>query len=265
MRPLFLISNDDGYQAPGINFLIEVLRPHANLVVVAPTGPRSGYSCAITSHDPIRCEEICRERARRKSKNCAGMGSLEVYACTGTPVDCVKFAFNVILKDRQPDLIIGGINHGDNSSVNTHYSGTMGVAMEGALQGYPAIAFSLCDHRWDADFEPYRQFIVDITFKAISMGMPPLTALNVNFPKVSKLKGVKVCRMAHSRWINELCTRHHPRGTEKYYWLVGENIELEPEATDTDRWALANGYAAITPTNFDVTAYNLISVVQNMF
>ena len=252
-RPLLLISNDDGYQAPGLQFLVEVLRPHAHIVVVAPDGPRSGYSSAITTADPLRYSLVRKERG------------LEIYSCTGTPVDCVKLALSVILKGKQPDLVIGGINHGDNSSVNTHYSGTMGVAMEGALQGYPAIAFSTCDHSMDADFEPLRPYLVDITFKAISMGMPTFTALNVNFPKVEKLKGIRVCRMAHSRWIKEFMGRNDPRGKSKYYWLVGECEELEPEAEDTDRWALAHGYGAITPTNFDVTAYELIDVLQKMF
>ena len=184
-------------------------------------------------------------------------------SCTGTPVDCVKLALNLLI-DRRPDLIIGGINHGDNSSVNTHYSGTMGVATEGALQGYPSVAFSLCDHREDADFTPLASYIVDLVFKSIALGMPPFTCLNVNFPKANKFKGVRICRMAHSRWQHELARRKHPYGAD-YFWLVGECEELEPEATDTDRWALAHGYVAITPTNLDVTDYELLNVLKQTF
>lgn len=249
-RPYLLISNDDGVTAPGINFLIDTLRPIADLLVVAPDSPRSGFSHSITSSNPI-CYSVLREEE-----------GLTVCSCTGTPTDCIKLALN-IFTDRQPDLVIGGINHGDNSSVNAHYSGTMGVAAEGALQGYPAIAFSLCDHRADADFSPLAPYLIDFTFKAIAMGMPPFTCLNVNFPKCERFKGVRVCRMAHSRWEHELARRQHPYGGD-YFWLVGNCHDFEPEAEDTDHWALAHDYIAVTPTNLDVTDYGLIDVLRTM-
>lgn len=251
-RPFLLISNDDGYQAKGINFLIDVLSPVADILVVAPDGPRSGNACKITVEEPIRVRCVHHRRG------------LAVYACSGTPVDCVKLAVDRLLKGRVPDLVIGGINHGDNASINTHYSGTMGVATEGALQGYPSIAFSLCDHNPDADFEPLRPYIVDLMFKAISIGMPPMTCLNVNFPKTKKFRGVKVCRMGRTRWKNEMCQRTDPRGAGHYYWLVGENEDLEPESQDTDRWALAHDFVAITPTTFDCTAYGLLETYEKV-
>lgn len=245
-KPFLLISNDDGYQARGINFLVEVLSPVADILVVAPDGPRSGNACKITFDEPVRCRCISHRPG------------LAIYACSGTPVDCVKLAVSRLLKGRVPDLVIGGINHGDNASINAHYSGTMGVATEGALQGFPSIAFSLCDHSPEANFEPLRPYIVDLMFKAISIGMPPMTCLNVNFPKVSKFKGVKVCRMAHSRWINEFCQRKDPRTGAPYYWLTGESVNLDEGAQDTDQWALANDFVAVTPTTFDCTAYGLL-------
>lgn len=250
MRPYVLISNDDGVDAPGINFLIDTLRPVADILVMAPDSARSGFSCSITSAHPITYKVLRKEEG------------LTVCSCSGTPTDCVKMALN-LFKEREFDLVIGGINHGDNSSVNAHYSGTMGVAIEGALQGYPSIAFSLCDHRTDADFAPLRPYLVDLMFKAIAAGLPPFTCLNVNFPLAPKFKGVKVCRMAKSRWQNEVDHRTHPYGGD-YYWLVGECRELEPQATDTDRWALANGYVAITPTQLDVTAYALVDALKNI-
>lgn len=251
-KPFLLISNDDGYQAAGLNFLIEVLRPVANILVVAPEGPRSGYACKITVEEPLRYRCI---------KSCPG---LAIYACSGSPVDCIKLAVDRLLKGRIPDLVIGGINHGDNASINAHYSGTLGVATEGALQGFPALAFSLCDHSPDANFEPLRPYIIDLMFKAISAGMPPLTCLNVNFPHVDKFRGVKICRMGVSRWGNELVQRRDPRGRGHYYWLVGECTNLEPEATDTDRWALENGFVAITPITFDNTAYGLLETFERI-
>ena len=250
MRPYLLLSNDDGVQAPGLNFLIETLRPYADLLVMAPDSARSGFSCSITAAHPLTYRVLRREEG------------LTVCACSGTPTDCVKMALN-LFPDRKPDLVVGGINHGDNSSVNAHYSGTMGVAIEGALQGYPSVALSLCDHREDADFSPLRPYLVDFMFKAIAVGLPPFTCLNINFPLAPRFKGVKVCRMARSRWQKEVEHRRHPWGAD-YYWLVGENVELEPEATDTDRWALAHGYVAVTPTQLDVTARELMEVLQDI-
>ena len=248
MRPLILLSNDDGVQAKGLNELIDMLSPLGDILVVAPDGARSGSACAITSHDPLRYRVL------------SVRPGVKVCACNGTPVDCVKLALDREA-GRRPDLVVGGINHGDNSSVNVHYSGTMGVASEGALQGFPAIAFSLCDHRADADFTPLRPYLVDLVMKAIAMGLPPFTCLNVNFPLRPRFEGLRVCRMARSRWTREFERRRKPGGGD-YFWMTGECIELEPEAEDTDRWALAHGYVAVTPTTLDATATGLIDVLS---
>lgn len=250
MRPYLLISNDDGVDAPGINFLIDALRPYADILVMAPDSARSGFSCSITSNHPLTYKVLKKEEG------------LTICSCSGTPVDCVKMALN-LFPNRHFDLVIGGINHGDNSSVNAHYSGTMGVATEGALQGYPSVAFSLCDYRTDANFEPLRPYLIDFMFKAIAVSMPPFTCLNINFPLTEKFKGIKVCRMAHARWQKEVEERVHPYGG-KYYWLAGECADLEPNATDTDHWALAHDYIAVTPTQLDVTAHEFINVLKEV-
>jgi len=251
-RPYLLLSNDDGVTARGLRFLVDCLRADFDLLVVAPDGPRSGFGCGITSASPIECRLVSREPG------------LTVYACSGTPVDCVKLALNRYA-ERRPDLVVGGINHGDNSSVNSHYSGTMGVASEGALQGIPAVAFSLCDHRPEADFEPLRPYLAELTRQALALRMPPFTCLNVNFPQLPAFKGVRVCRMARSRWENEIedCLRTQRAG--RYFWLAGECRELEPEADDTDRYAMAQGYVAVTPTTLDNTDYALLSRMQGFF
>lgn len=250
MRPYILISNDDGYAAKGINYLIDVLRTDYDLLVIAPDGPRSGYSTAFTSSHPISVHPVRKEEG------------LEVYACSGTPADCVKVALNRYIR-RQPDLVIGGINHGDNSSVNSHYSGTMGVAGEAAMQGYPAVAFSLCDHNPEADFEPMRPYIVDMVRRALEMKMPPFTCWNVNFPLRPSFDGVRICRMAKSRWVKEIVDCPSPHGKSAFYWMAGECQELEPEATDTDRWALAHGYVALTPTTLDNTDYQQYALLSD--
>ena len=126
----------------------------------------------------------------------------------------------------------------------------------GALQGYRSIAFSLCNHSLRADFTPLHDYLLKFTEYALTNELPPFSCLNINFPLCESFKGVRVCRMAHSRWQNELEEREHPHG-RPYFWLVGDCAELEPEATDTDRWALANGYVAVTPVNLDLTHYGL--------
>ena len=117
-RPLILISNDDGYHAPGIKMLVNIVKDMADVLVCAPEAARSGYSCAFSATAPLRL------------KLRHNMGDTVVWSCNGTPVDCVKLALDQFCRERRPDLILGGINHGDNSSVNNHYSGTMGVPLD---------------------------------------------------------------------------------------------------------------------------------------
>ena len=224
-RPLLLISNDDGYQSKGIRCLVEMLSDVGDIIVCAPDDARSGYSCAFSATIPLRLQK----REQREG--------VEIWSCNGTPVDCVKLALSEICP-RQPDMVIGGINHGDNASVNAHYSGTMG-----------------CDHRDDADFEPLRPFICTITAQVLREGLPRGVCLNVNFPVAPMFQGVRVCRMALGTWFNEVSKCHHPRGYD-YWWMVGHYRNDEPDAEGTDRWALDHGYVAITPTQIDLTAYS---------
>lgn len=246
MKPLIVISNDDGYFAPGIKLLIATLRPIADLVVVAPDSARSGYAAALTASQPISLRHESSEEG------------FELYVCTGTPVDCVKMAFDQLLPrlGRKADLMVSGINHGDNSSTNTYYSGTMGAATEGVFQGVPAIGFSVCEHSWDYDLSATQPWILKIVQQVLEQGLPSLTLLNVNFPTwVDEYKGVRLCRMGNSRWKNEWCETYRPGRKTPYYWLTGEREDLEPEATDTDQWALRNGYISIVPQTLDATNY----------
>ena len=159
-------------------------------------------------------------------------------------------------------MVIGGINHGDNASVNAHYSGTMGVTLEGCMKYIPSVAYSLCDHRDDADFSPLRPLIREMTKRVLEEGLPKGVCLNVNFPLVDgPFKGVRVCRMASGSWGSEVTKCHHPRGYD-YWWMVGRYTNDEPEAEDTDRWALDHGYVAITPTQIDLTAYQAIDKIR---
>lgn len=249
-RPLLLLSNDDGVYAKGLRFLIETLRPMYDLFVMAPDSPRSGAACSITSAAPLRYRVLKEEE------------SLTLCCCNGTPADCVKLALCVAMGGRRPDLVIGGVNHGSNASVNAHYSGTMGVVFEATQQGLPAMALSLCDYRDEADFSPLKPYVERFTRRLLACPPKRGECLNVNFPLAPVFKGVRVCRMAHSLWEKEYEERRHPYGT-RYFWLTGEQKDLEPEAEDTDLRALEQGFVAITPTTLDVTSYALMNRMKD--
>jgi len=248
-KPLIFISNDDGYTSKGIANLISMLRPLGQLLVVAPEEPRSGFSCAFSATTPLRLK-------LRHSEE-----GLDIWSCNGTPVDCLKLALDQFCAERKPDMVASGINHGDNASVNTHYSGTMGVALEGAMKYIPSVAFSLCDQRADADFAPMRGIVDSVSRRVLAEGLPTGVCLNVNVPLAEHIRGVRVCRMAYGTWGRECVKMHHPRGYD-YFWMTGSYTNDEPDAQDTDNWALTHGYIAITPTHIDVTDYPMIETVR---
>jgi 5'-nucleotidase len=245
-RPLILITNDDGADARGIEVLTELMTQIGDVVVVAPDGPRSAQSNALTVTHPIRFK-LLEER-----------DGLVRYSCTGTPTDCVKLALNEIF-DKQPNLIVSGINHGSNSAINVIYSGTMGAVLEGCENGILSIGFSLCDYSLNADFSSFEPFILQITREALKNGLPHATCLNVNAP-TGKIVGVRVVRQCDGRWTKEFEKRTDPHG-RAYFWLTGGFENHEPEAEDTDEWALEHGFVSVVPTKIDLTAYQAIEVV----
>ena len=249
-RPFILIANDDGYHSHGIRQLVDFVSEMADVLVVAPEGARSGYSCAFSATDSLRL----------KPRN--NMGNIEVWSCSGTPVDCIKIALSQRCQGRRPDLILSGINHGDNSSVNNHYSGTMGAALEGCMKYIPSVAFSSCYYDEEANLEPLRPYVQQIVRKVLSEGLPKGICLNVNFPARQHFEGVKVCRMTFGSWVEEIDKCRHPRGYD-YYWVVGHYHNDEPGIEGTDQYALDNGYVAITPTKVDVTAYDFMKQLQD--
>ena len=245
-KPLILVTNDDGITAPGPRTLIEIMNEIGEVFVVAPDSPQSAMGHAITINSTLHCHKIK-----------VTEGPQEEYSCSGTPADCVKLAVNELL-DRKPDLCVSGINHGSNSSINVIYSGTMSAAMEAGIEGIPAIGFSLLDFQWNADFNPLRNYIRQITLEALSHGIPKDVVLNVNFPKLKEeeIKGIKICRQARANWVEEFDKRTNPMGRE-YYWLTGTFVN-EDKGEDTDEWALSQGYISIVPTQFDLTAHHSI-------
>lgn len=241
-KPLILVSNDDGITAPGIRALIEAVKPLGDLVIVAPDSPQSAMGHAVTISKPLRLDKT------------DIYGSIPAYQCSGTPADCVKLAVDKVLH-RKPDLMVSGINHGSNSSINILYSGTMSAAMEAAIEGIPAVGFSLCDFAFDADFTLAQKVARRIAKNILTNGLPPSTLLNVNIPKISEaeFKGTRPCRQAVAKWKEEFDERLDPNG-RKYYWLTGKFVNND-KGDDTDEWALANNYASVVPVQFDLTAH----------
>ena len=250
-KPLILISNDDSITAPGIRYLIGVMRKIGQVVVVAPSDPQSAKSHSITITTPLKVKTIEKSPEYRE------------YSLNGTPVDCVKFALHRLM-DRKPDIIVSGINHGSNASINIIYSGTMAAATEGAMGGIPSVGFSILDYSEDADFSFAEKYIIRIVNTVISDGLPKNTALNVNFPisDGKKYKGLKVCRQADGYWKEDFEERLDPRDGKPYYWLKGDFL-LHDEGDDTDEYALRNYYVSMVPVKFDFTDYSNIENLKS--
>jgi 5'-nucleotidase len=250
--PIILITNDDGFQAKGLGALIEMAKPFGRIVVVAPDEGNSGMSHAITIKHPLRL---------RNHKRTDGV---EIYSVNGTPVDCVKLAMNQVLKS-QPDMILSGVNHGSNSSVSVFYSGTMAAVIEGCLYGIPSIGFSLLDYTADADFTGVVKYGKPIIESILESGLKKGTCLNVNFPAIptNDIKGIKACRQNMGTWREEFDKRTDPRGID-YFWLTGYYHNEEPNATDTDEFALSKGYVSIVPININLTDNDELERLKGM-
>lgn len=249
-NPTILVVNDDGINAKGIRSLIEVAKEFGNILVVAPDGPRSGMSHAITLNTPLRIKKV------------AEYDNVIEYVSNGTPVDCVKLAQKVIL-NRYPDLVLSGINHGSNSAISLLYSGTMAAALEAAFENIPAIGFSLLNYNSEADFDTSKIVARQIIKKVITDGIDEHTCLNVNIPdvKISDLKGFKITTQAKGYWKEEIIQQKDPHGRH-YYWLTGEFFNQDT-AQNTDMWALENNYVSIQPVQFDLTSYSLLDRISH--
>lgn len=251
-KPLILVTNDDGMFAPGVKALVEIAKTLGDVIVVAPDSPQSGMGHAITINDPLRLKKV------------DPFDGIEAYECTGTPVDCVKLANTVVLKDRKVDLCVSGINHGSNAAINILYSGTMSAAMEASLVGIDSIGFSLLDFSFEANFEHSKPFIKRIISYVLENGIPHAHLLNVNIPKLNneEIKGIKVCRQAEAMWVEEYTESKDPR-EQKYYWLTGKFVNKD-SGEDTDVWALDNGYISVVPSMHDLTKYESIPALKGM-
>lgn len=249
-KPLILVTNDDGITSPGITALVKAMKELGDVVVIAPDKPQSGVGHAITIHSTLRIHKTKFHNVKIE------------YSVSGTPVDCVKMCISEILRQK-PDLCVSGINHGSNISINVIYSGTMSAAIEGAIEGIPSIGFSLMHDSIDADFSASKEIAKNIAKHVLQHGLPRDTCLNVNIPplNISEIKGIKICRQARANWIEEFDRRKDPSGNP-YFWLTGKFINYDEGKTDTDVWAVKNGFVAVVPTQFDMTNYASIPVLE---
>ncbi len=245
-RPIFLVSNDDGYRARGVHELTKLLSEYGEVIAVCPEGPQSGKSMAITVNEPLRLTEVTDYEATEPD--------VRWYHVNGTPTDCIKLAMHTLFSDsRRPDMVCTGINHGSNASVNVVYSGTMGAAMEGCACGIPSVGFSLCDHSPQADFSPMLKYVRQTVERVLENGLPQGVCLNLNAPKGNDLKGIKDTVACKGHWSDEYKEYTDPHG-HPYYWMTGRFINEEPENPDTDDALLAKGYVTVVPCALDRTA-----------
>lgn len=250
---LIFLTNDDSYRSKGFAAAIEVARQFGRVIAIAPEAPQSGMSQAITIYNPLYLRKVREEEG------------VLVYSLNGTPVDCVKMAFDHFFRDEKIDLVLSGINHGSNAAVNVLYSGTMGAAIEGAFYNIPSVGLSLTDHDLDADFEGAVKYGAQIVGKVLEGNLPLPLCLNVNVPKMpcSEIKGIRLARQTKGYWREEFFKRTDPHGRD-YFWLTGAFSNAEPESEDTDEWALANGYVSVVPIQVDLTAYKQMEQLKKI-
>jgi 5'-nucleotidase len=235
-----LVSNDDGIQSPGLHALVKVLAGLGEIWVVAPDREQSAVGHAITLSEPIRLFPWTVD------------GADHTFAISGFPADCVKLAITELMREK-PDLVLSGINRGENTGISVIYSGTVSAATEGTINAIPSIAVSLASftsHRFDGAAAAARH----VAELVIERGLPAETLLNVNVPDLpaSELKGFRVARQGRARFQETFLKRADPRG-KVYYWMDGDKVPLEE--TETDGTALHEGFITVTPIHLDFTHY----------
>jgi 5'-nucleotidase len=230
-----LLSNDDGILAPALRALRTEMASLGRVITVAPDRDQSATSHSLTLHRPFRIHRH----------------DVDVYSVDGTPTDCVVCAFYGLLEVR-PDLVISGINHGPNMGEDVFYSGTVAAALEGALQGVPAISVSLVT-REITDFREPAAFVARLARTVMRHGLPRRTLLNVNVPfrPWDAVEGVRVTRLGSRRYRDTLIRKVDPRGRD-YYWIGGEDAVWDP-LEGTDFQAVHEGYVSVTPLRLDLT------------
>lgn len=243
-----LVTNDDGWGAGGLFALLQAVKPLGHLTVVVPDGPRSGRGSSISVGTPMYLTKMETDEEQFQG--------MDIYLTNGTPADCIKLALNAIYggDDSKVDLVVSGINHGHNASCNLIYSGTMGACFVSTEHAIRSIGFSLNDMEADADFSYFIPYIPQLVRHLLDEGFPNANVCyNVNAPK-GHIQGMQWTRQCDGRWEKELEPHVDEQG-RTYYMLIGKFNNMEPEAQDTDLWALEHNYISIQPVSIDMTDY----------
>ncbi|MGE5894745.1 MAG: 5'/3'-nucleotidase SurE [bacterium] len=244
MKPLILVTNDDGIYSEGIQNLFRAMNSIGRAVMVAPDREKSAVSHSITLHRPLKVEKLGKDR----------------YALNGTPTDCVTIAVSKVLK-RKPDVLISGINKGGNLGDDLTYSGTVSAAMEGTILDIPSIAISMVGGQ-SYHFSTAALYARKIVRILLAKRMPRDTLLNINVPNVPgrKIKGIRFTRQGKRIYSNSIHDIYDPR-KEKYFW-IGGGVQNWEEAQDTDFYAVDHHYVSVTPVHLDLTNYNALSFLK---
>ncbi len=246
-----LISNDDGIYSKGIQALAKAMTELGEVYVVAPETNQSAIGHAVTMHTPLRSNKVD-----------IFSPDIKAWWVNGTPADCIKLGIENLMEVK-PDLIVSGINIGENLGTDVIYSGTVSAAVEGAIFGIPSIAFSYVDYK-AIDFKIAAEVSKDICIEVLKHAIPQNHILNVNIPKceqISDIKGIKTTKLGIKIYKNNFEERIDPKG-DIYYWLAGELIDI-PEDKNTDIYAIENKYISITPINIDLTSHGLINEIKD--
>lgn len=244
MTPRILISNDDGVHAKGLSALAAAVQDLGEVWVVAPEHEQSATSHSLSLYRPLRI----RQHGERR------------FGVDGTPADSVYVAIHHVLKDAKPTLVLSGINHGPNLADDTIYSGTVAAAMEGAILGFPAIAFSLVTRR-NFEFEHAAAFARSLVKTALASSLPPRMLLNVNIPAYGPVKGYEVTRLGRHSYGADVIEKEDPRG-RKYYWIGGTDYAHVKEP-GTDVTAVHDEQkASITPLMLDLTDHRFLAPLE---
>lgn len=250
-KKLILVVNDDGINSPGIYELSEEMKKLGEVIVAAPNTQQSAVSRSLTLSRPLRVEKFWKN------------GNFFGYAVDGTPADTAKLALTTLL-DRKPDLLVSGINHGKNTSINIVYSGTIAGAAEGTLFDVPSMAVSVDSHSLGVDCRPAAKYARKIADNILKNGLPKNCLLNVNVPvmEFDQIKGVKVTYPGKSIWRDAYEKRKDPFNRE-YFWFSGEFF-IEDDAENSDDRALKEGYVSATPLQFNFSNTELFSKLKKM-
>ena len=240
-----LVSNDDGIGSEGITALKEAMLELGEVFIVAPDRDQSAVSHSLSLNRPLRMEKV----------------GANTYSVDGTPTDCINLAINGLLKDHKPDLVVSGINIGENLCEDVTYSGTVSAAMEGTLLGIPSFAISLAA-KSNLRFDTAKHYALRMAKKILKISLPDGVLLNVNIPNLplEQIKGLRITKQGKRVYGEEIVEKTDPRG-RPYYWIGGNELGFK-DIEDSDIVCVKSGYISVTPIKLDLTSYDYLDILR---